>query len=173
MTVSGRTPRRRDEYPEQDADSAHRPGHDARTACGPDRGSNASRDLDEDPAARPDGSGNIEHGRAADGLSDDLALYGDAVIGDQDRHLSADLIDEMHSGPEPDSVAVTATARIGEDVELYGGNPLPSEHDSRGVWVNPGEPLTLDGELPAPVQAAFDQALDGIRAGPAGLSARP
>lgn len=158
--MSDRTPRLSDEYPGHFEALADHPLHDPGRPLEPDRDSSSPRDLDEDPSRRGEGSRNIERDGAAEGLSDDLALYGDAVIGDQDHHLSADLIDGMHGGPEPD--ASTATARIGEDLELYGGKPLAGEHDSRDVWVNLGEPLTLDEELPAHVQAAFDQALDGI-----------
>lgn len=166
LTMSDRSPQLSDEYPEQDSDLSQQPAHDARTAYDPDHDSNAWRDLDEErglerePGRGPDSSRDSEQHGAGDGLSEELGLYGDAVIGDEDHHLSADIIDAMHGGPTPGSL--TSTGKITDDLALHGARPLRSEQDTRDVWVNLGEPLSPDNELAAHIQAAFDQIIDGI-----------
>ncbi|MDE0059588.1 MAG: SLOG family protein [Defluviicoccus sp.] len=148
-----RTPRLSDEEPDHFEAPADRAGYDPGRDHDPDHDANAYRHLDDSAGHRTENAG--------DGLSEDLALYGDGVIPDDDHHLSADMIDEMHGGETSDGL--TATGRMTDEAALHGARPIRGEEDTRPVWINDGEPIDWDN-VPPHVQAAFDEAIAAFNA---------
>lgn len=53
--------------------------------------------------------------------------------------------------------AVSQTGRIAENLELHGARPLPGEPDPRDVWFHGRDGAGLEEEVPAHVQAGFDE----------------
>ena len=112
----------------------------------------------------------------SDELAEDRVLYGDPdAAGDAARRLPGNRTidgvvdldrDEEHVPPDwvrqmeaeaAEHAIPTATARITDELALFGPGPLAGEHDDREVWINLDQPIAFDAARPPHIQAAFDQ----------------
>ena len=140
--MSDRSPRLSDEHGNDWAEPAQRPEHDW---DGPELAENQALYGQPDLAGGPGARSPRE--RTIDGVIN---------LDPEEEHLPPDWVQQMEAEAAEHAIP-TSTARITDDMALFGPSPIRSEHDSRDVWVNLGQPISFDAALPPHVQASFDQ----------------